>query len=334
MRAAGIAALILATTLTGWAMEMVRPVLFSDEPVTVVTPPEAPAPKLEFCGQPYQVDWSSQPVTGGVRWEADFPRGAPLGVWVVSDLKGCISFLRIPATWAVLELAGAAGAEVEAPGLYQITVPGGVLVIGPAGEWDIAYCFPGQDPPHALHPSLNPHDWQRLLIGRLDLVPSSPLVLPGHEFLLRAVVLSPVDIPALEEALELPSGWTATPAACSACPPEMAEPIPAGVLTTRAWRIWVPEDTPTGTYSIRATLPGIGLVGSLNLEVAARLPIRVVVAHWDTTTDRLDLTLDPTIDYEQLLWAASLLGQEVPYTGRVMSTGMLDHLAELWEAGR
>jgi len=44
--------------------------------------------------------------------------------------------------------------------------------------------------------------------------------------------------------------------------------------------------------------------------------------------------LDPTIDYEQLLWAASLLGQEVPYTGRVMSTGMLDRLAELWEAGR
>jgi len=59
----------------------------------------------------------------------------------------------------------------------------------------------------------------------------------------------------------------------------------------------------------------------------------VVVSHWDTQADRLDLTLDQRITYQQLLWAVSLLGREVPYSGRTMTQEMLDRLAELWAQG-
>ncbi len=333
MRAVGIAALILAMTISGWAMELARPVFFSDEPVTLLTSPDAPTPKLEFCGKPYSVEWTSRRVAEGLRWEGHLPLDAPLGVWIASLPGECVSFLRISTDWAVLELAGAAGAEVEAGGLSIVPIPEETLVMGAAGEWELSYRFPGQRAPHPLRVSLAPHEWQRILIGRLDLIPSSPVVLPNREFLLKAVVLSPLDVPALDGALELPAGWTATLAVCAACPPEMPEPIPAGVLTTRAWRIRVPEDAPLGSYPVRVTLPSTHITGSLEVEVVNRLPVEVVVAHWDTETGQLDLTMDPGITYDQLLWATSLLGKEVPFSGRVLTQEMLDRLAAFWQAG-
>lgn len=328
-----IVASLLLLAVPGWAAELARPVLFADEPVAVITAAHAPAPKLEFCGLEFQVSWSSRPVAAGLRWEGTLPSGAPLGVWTVSTPEGCSSFLRIPTGWAVLELVGAVGADLVAPGLSLIHANGAMLAIGPAGDWRIQYAFPGQANSHTLTNSLSPHEWRRVVVGELSLSSSTPAALPGHDLLIKATVFSPVDVATLNEALRLPPGWTARPIPCSTCPPEMDEPIPAGVRTVRAWLVHVPHAAPTGRYEVAATLPGTGITGSVEIEVVNLLPVWVVVAHWDTETDDLDLTLDQGITYEQLLWAASLLGQEVPYTGRTMTQEVLDRLARLWQAG-
>ena len=333
MRAAGIAALVFTIPLVGWALEVARPVFFAAEPVVLVTPPGADAPVLSFNGEPYPLTWTSRPGAGQVRWEGALPDRAPLGIWVASSGPDCVAFLRVPRDWAALELQGAAGLLVQAPGRWIVPGAQGQVVTGPAGEWQVRYSFPGQAASRSLNVSLAPHEWKTVLLGFLELTPSTPLVLPGHDFLLKARILSPVGIPSLTGALMLPPGWGAEPTYCQECPPELDEPVPEGTATERAWLVHVPPTTPLGGYTLQVQLPGAGLAGETRVEVVRRLPVPVVVAHWDTQRNSLDLTLDQGITYQQLLWAVSLLGQEVPYSGRTMTQAMLDRLAELWARG-
>lgn len=332
MHAAGIAALVLTITIAGWALDAVRPVFFADEPVVLFTPPGADAPVLSFNGKPYHLTWSSTPDEGQARWEGALPDRAPLGIWVASSGLDCVAFLRAPREWAVLELQGVAGLLVEAPGRWILPGAGGAVVTGPAGEWQVRYSFPGQAA-RSLNVSLTPHEWRTILVGYLELAPSTSLVLPGHDFLLKARILSPVGIPSLAEALMPPPGWSAELTYCQECPPELDEPVPEETHTDRAWLVHVPRTAPVGEYTLLVQLPEAGLSGAVQVKVVRRLPVSVVVAHWDTKTNQLDLTLDQGITYQQLLWAASLLGQEVPYSGRTMTQEMLARLAELWAQG-
>lgn len=333
MRAAGIAALILTIAVAGWALEGARPVFFAEEPVVLFAPPGADAPVLSFNGEQYPTTWTRQPGDRWVRWEGVLPDQAPLGIWVATSGLECTAFLRVPSDWAVLELRGVTGLTVEAPGRWIIPGPQGIVVTGPAGEWQVHYSFPGQGESRSLDVSLAPREWKTILIGLLELAPSTPLVLPGYDFLLKARILSPVEIPSLAEALALPPGWSAEPASCQGCPPALDEPVPEDILTERAWLVHVPATAPLGEYELLVQLPGAGLSAEVRIEVVRWLPVPVVVAHWDTQADALDLTLDPGITFEQLLWAASLLGREVPHSGRTMTPAMLDRLAELWAQG-
>ncbi len=333
MRAAGIVASILSLTIAGWALEPARPVFFSDEPVVLFTPRGADAPVLSFNGESYPLTWTSTPDGGQTRWEGALPEQAPLGIWVASSGSDCVSFLRVPPDWAVLELQGVAGLLVEAPGRWGLPGPQGTVVAGPAGEWQVRYSFPGLAASRSLDLSLAPHEWRTIPVGYMELTPSTPLVLPGYDFLLKVRILSPVGISSLTEALTLPPGWGADPTYCQECPPELDEPVPEETPTDRAWLVHVPPTAPVGEYTLRVQLPGAGLSGEVRVEVVRRLPVSVVVSHWDTQADRLDLTLDQGITYQQLLWAVSLLGREVPYSGRTMTQEMLDRLAELWAQG-
>ncbi len=328
MKAASLLAVALLA-FPGWGLECSHPVLLPGEAVEVWLPAGEGPPELTFCGEPFPVSWTSQPQGDKVLWQAHLPDHLPPGVWLVQHHSQCGSFFRAPPGWAVAELVGLEGASLTAPGLLVLSRPGGVEVTGPAGDWKLSYQFPGQET-RELAVSLAPGERRQFTLGYVDLHPSTPVALPGHAFLLRADIFSPVDLPSTAAALVLPPGWGAQPAPCDGCPPAGLEPIPAGVPTARAWLVQVPPGA-LGTYSLALELAGMGLRGEVAVEVATTLPVEVVVGHWDVRRDRLDLTLPPSIEYEQLLWATTFVGRELPFSGRVLTRGDLERLAQLWQ---
>ena len=332
MRAASLTAVVLMLGTMGWAMEVAHPVLFAQEPVVVWTSPGEGHPSLLFCGEQVIATWTKHREEGRVRWEANLPSDAPLGVWTVEVKDACYSFLRIPMEWAILEVTGVAGSEVEAPGVQVIPGEDGTTaLIGPAGSWRVSITLPGWEEARVEELALSPGERRLLLLGRVELTPSTPVALPGTTIQVTVTILTPVDLPRLAGSLVLPPGWSAEPTTCETCPLRFEEPVPAGHLATRAWLVHIPLDA-GGSYTIELALPGLGLTGRATVEVRNRLPIEVVVTHWDVENDILDLALSGKITYEQLLWAASLVGQEVPFSGQRMTQTRLEALAEKWLA--
>ena len=332
MRAASLTAAILMLGTMGWAMEVAHPVLFAQEPVVVWTSPGEGHPSLLFCGEQVIATWTKHPEEGRVRWEGSLPSDAPLGVWTVEVKDACYSFLRIPMEWAILEVRGVAGTEIEAPGVQVVQGKGGTTVlIGPAGSWRVSITLPGREEPQVEELSLAPGERKALFLGRVELVSSTPVALPGSTIQVTATILTPVDLPKLTDSLILPPGWSAEPTTCETCPLHFEEPVPAGHPVTRAWLVHIPPDA-RGSYTIELAPPGLEPAGTATVEVRNRLPIEVVVAHWDVENDDLDLKLPDKITYEQLLWAASLVGQEVPFSGQRMTQTKLEALAEKWLA--
>jgi len=56
----------------------------------------------------------------------------------------------------------------------------------------------------------------------------------------------------------------------------------------------------------------------------------VVIGHWNVGENALDLKQPYAITYERLFWAASLMGQPIPYTDAVMTPELWRELAEEW----
>jgi len=59
----------------------------------------------------------------------------------------------------------------------------------------------------------------------------------------------------------------------------------------------------------------------------------VVVGHWDVNRDDLDLTSPFSLTFERVLWAASLLGKPIPYTGEIMTSELLREILQKWASG-
>jgi hypothetical protein len=115
--------------------------------------------------------------------------------------------------------------------------------------------------------------------------------------------------------------------------PGIHDPLRAGELAVRSWRVSIPADAPYGEFALTVGLPDLGTEARAALAVADRLPPRVVVCHWDVTADELDLSLPCVITYERLLWATVFVGRELPFTGRVFTREDLDALAREWQEG-
>ena len=125
--------------------------------------------------------------------------------------------------------------------------------------------------------------------------------------------------------LALPAGWEASPT------PGVYDPLRAGELAVRSWRITIPAEAAAGAYVVGMAFPDLGLEAQASLAVAHRLPPREVVGHWDIAADWLDLSLPSVITYERLLWAATFVGRELPFTGRTLTAADLEALAREWE---
>jgi len=74
-------------------------------------------------------------------------------------------------------------------------------------------------------------------------------------------------------------------------------------------------------------------VVSTKVRVVEKLPPLVVVGHWDVKRGALDLSSPFSLTFERALWAASLLGQPIPYTDETMTPELLREILQRWASG-
>ncbi|MGC9529885.1 MAG: hypothetical protein ACP5G2_04615 [Candidatus Bipolaricaulaceae bacterium] len=319
----------------GVGLEVAHPVVLGPEPVVVWTEAHEGPPRLSFNGDHIDVSWARREEEGRLRWESAFPHDAPLGVWTVWVGDACYAFLRVPEEWAVLEVVAGPAPRVDVQGAEKLfSDQQGRWFTGPAGNWSLEAGFPTQEGSLRQELAMAPGERRQVVLAHVALALSTPVARPGSVFRLTATVISPVDLPALTPRLRLPPDWRAESVPCADCPPLGLEPVPAGHPTAIRWEVQVPDGA-HGPASIQISLPDLGMTREAKVTVSECLPISVVVGHWDVEAGALNLTLEPEISFDQLLWATSLQGQEVPHTcGRKLSQDVLDELVSAWEEGR
>jgi len=163
---------------------------------------------------------------------------------------------------------------------------------------------------------------------------STPIALPGTIVCLTLNLAPEHDLPHLHLVLNLPTGWQAFPDDIMTTTTEgflWPNPLPEGIVTPLPLLIEVPPKA-SGKYPLAIHLSELALEQKATLIVAEHLPPEVVVAHWDVKTERLDLTLPPTVSYEQLCWAASHVGERLPYTATDLSKRILENLTKRWQS--
>ena len=165
---------------------------------------------------------------------------------------------------------------------------------------------------------------------------STPIALPGSTVRLIMRLVPTRNLGALHLVPLLPPGWHIAPeGALTDTPQGLLWPnlLAVGQVTTVSLLISIPPDA-SGRYQLAVKAVELGEVKRITLGVGEYLPPEVVVSHWDIQTDRLDLCSPPTIDYGQLRWATTHLGETLPYTTRPLTKQILNALAERWQKGQ
>lgn len=322
MRAVALG-LALFTAWAAAALEVAHPAFFASEPVAVWAAWEDP-PTLSWSGEPFPVRWERERVGERFRFLVTLPKDA-LGVWIVCAKDGpCSAFLRIPDHLSLLEVQGIPGSVLTLGTEIRVADKSGFTFFAVLPG---SYLLNAEQAGIAVTRAVDLQPGRRVLLtlALAQAETSSSLALPGHVVTLTVRVMPPRDLPWLRTEVALPMGWTAEPN------PGLLDPLPAGVLSLRSWRVAVPADAPYGEHRLEVDLPDLGLRVHASLTVAARLPPRIVVGHWDTKADRLDLARPFALTFERLLWAAAFVGRELPYTGRVFTKAHLEELAREWE---
>ncbi len=328
MRRTTLAAVAAAIGLgvAGVGLEVAHPALFPAESLVVWTAPGEGVPTASVAGTPWSLAWRQVAEAGRVRWEGSFPVEAPLGVWLVCTDRGCHAFLRVPGDQGLLEVEAAPGATLTLSGHTRIADAAGRAFFAAApGDYELVVAFGNE---RLVRPvGIRSGERTKLPLILATAAVSTAVALPGHSVTLSVRIVAPRDLPTLVADLTLPAGWEALPN------PGLFEPLPAGALTVRSWRVSIPADVPHGEHALAVGLPDLGVEARAALTVAGRLPPRVVVCHWDVTADRLDLTLPCEVTYDRLLWAATFVGRELPFTGRVFTRDEFEALAREWAGG-
>ncbi len=163
---------------------------------------------------------------------------------------------------------------------------------------------------------------------------STPIALPGTTVRLTLNLAPEHDLPRLHLVLNLPTGWQAFPDGIMTTTTEgflWPDSIPEGLVTPLPLLIEIPPKA-AGRYPLAIHLSELALDQRTTLIVADHLPPEVVVAHWDVKTEQLDLTLPPTVSYEQLCWAASHVGERLPHSATDLSKRILENLTKCWQS--
>lgn len=326
MRTAAFAIGLLYLGMVGVGLEVAHPALFPSEPLVVWTVPGEGAPTTSIAGTSWPVAWRQIAEAVRVRWEGSFPAEAPLGVWLVCTDLGCHAFLRVPGDQGLLEVEAAPGATLTLGGHARIAdAAGRAFFVAAPGDYELVAAFGNERLTRPV--SIRSGQRTRLTLILATAEVSTSATLPGHIVTLSVRIVAPRDLPTLGADLTLPEGWDALPN------PGLFEPLPAGELTVRSWRVSIPADAPHGAHALTVGLPDLGVEARAVLTVAGRLPSRVVVCHWNVTADGLDLSVPCEVTYARLLWATAFVGRELPFTGRVFTRSELEALAAEWQTG-
>ncbi len=155
--------------------------------------------------------------------------------------------------------------------------------------------------------------------------------IPGQTFRVRVDLQVTVRLNGLGLDENVPEGWTVKPIENSSAELRLedaqwlfSEVLEPGTVKTILYEVTVPSNQRAGTFRIDGTVssasPQLSLpvTGDTQIEVLSGFPIPVVVAHWDASTQALDLRGYPThkINLNQILQAISWWreGSEVPFT--------------------
>jgi len=323
MRGLGIAlGLALVWGSLGLGLEAARRVLFVSEPVVLWTVPGEGDVVFTYSGVPVSpVAGRKSPEGDRIRWELDLGGGP--GVWLACTDLACFAFLRVPDEVGIVEVRAAPGAALRCAGQAVVAdASGWAFFVVPPGDHGLQADL-GRD---SLVRSLTLRSGERVTVALAlaSAAVSTPVAPPGSTLTLFLSVLPPRDLPTLDPRFELPGGWEVTPTS------GVYDPLRAGELAVRSWRLTIPAGAEAGEYTVYVAFPDLDFTAQASLAVAYRLPPEVVVCHWDVTADWLDLTLPCELTYERLLWAASFVGRELPFTGRVFSQAEFQELASRW----
>lgn len=271
----------------------------------------------------------------------------PPGPWKVATDRGECSFLLASPLWAIVEvwakgepmvrMTTASGKEFvgRAPATHPL-----VFLVEPASGGEEAWVRNEDPGGRPLSPPqrilLAPSTWIKLFFPSFFVRLTAGEVRPGGEVVL-GIAAAPGFSAALVDFLItpqklvdmiLPPGWEKEYLLQNKCCEETKGFFPLV-------KIWVPAHASLGEYQIEIMFknpehPEIGHRLKLTLRVVEAFSPKEVIGHWDVRENRMDWTSPYALTFERLLWAASLLGQEIPYTGKVMTEELLQELAREW----
>ncbi len=306
----------------GAALEVPHLAFLASEPVEVRAPgPEPPA--LYWSGELFTPTWEKVLQDESTLFRAWLPPEA-LGVWTVCDRGACFAFVRVSAELALVEVHSAPGSALTLGDHTRVAdARGRAFFAVPPGRYVLQAEFQGWTLARPLELSRGQHE--SVVLVYAEVVPTTPLVLPGWVFSLQLCLVAPAEFPSLQAEVLLPAGWDAEVA------PGFYDPVPVGVLSSRTWWIAIPSEAAEGVYVLEAVLPDLNLRAQASVIVTRFLPARTVVGHWDVRADRLDLTQPFQLTFERLLWAQTYVGRMLPHTNRIFTRADFEALAREWE---
>ncbi|HED04868.1 MAG TPA: PKD domain-containing protein [Candidatus Fraserbacteria bacterium] len=196
----------------------------------------------------------------------------------------------------------------------------------------------------------SPVQVKRVILTPLPFHQLYPLVEGGRTFRVELDVKADRDVYGLGLREELPAGWqlqlVAAPGAAFKPSQDewlFPEVIAAGQFRTLVYQVTVPADQPVGSSLLRgiATLAPQGVVlnpigGDNQVELVTCLSVPVAISHLNTKTGQIDLTLDNTIQMDQVQAAMNFWfdDAQVPGTcGTQLDLPTLQHLIDLAVSG-
>lgn len=338
------AAFLGGLAILGYAFEMASPfVLFpSDSLIVIVDPDESPPFLRSFpCGPAIPIEWEKTRFADGKTQYKAYLGGLSDGVWEVNTNKMSYAFLVVSPFSSLVEIL------VETETLVTMTTATGEVFTGLANvsyplTFVVRPLFSGTEAwiysshqPHACMQKivLTPNSRTRFFLPDFEIQTSSYEVVPGASFTLgfvarqKASVIEYALAPAKYIKLTIEPGWKTEYL-------EVAQHFEPSVFTP--WiAIKVPSDAKPGRYLLRVTIqsshhPEFSCQLEKQIAVNTNLSVHTVIGHWDVAGNRLDLTQPYALTYERILWAATLVGQEIPFTGVVMTQELFQKLAEEW----
>ncbi len=310
----------------GVGLEVAHPVLLPSEPLVLWTVPGESPPSVAWGPFAVPLDWRQVWEGERLRWEGKFPLFSPPGVWLVCTDRSCEAVLRVGEGMGIVEVRAAPGTVLLILGQEKLVgKQGWAFFVVPPGEHLMGAVVHGEQSCYGVR--VLPAKRVEVTLVFASPATSSSIVLPGTTLTLCLRIISPRDLATLGSEWELPSDWEVSPLL------GVYDPLRRGEMAVRCWHVAVPPSAAGGEYTVAVRFPELEMEVQTRLTVSHRLPPRAVVCHWDVAADQLDLSQPCRITYERLLWAATFVGRELPFTGRVFTQAEFTALAAEWEVG-